>query len=202
FRRGARANERKLAREPPPKGGIEPAAVGFGTLKGRLPWPTEGRIVTGFGAQVHPRFGTRTFRNGVDIEAAVGRDVSAVHAGHVVYTGWFKGYGNLIIVDHGNEYYTLYATSPRSRRKRATTCDRGSGSEPSAIQAPSRGRGSTSRCAIKADPSTRNSGSGRAARGADKGNPMKKACVSGSLLVVLTRSLGGAVPGQGRAACA
>jgi septal ring factor EnvC (AmiA/AmiB activator) len=45
----------------------------------------------------------------VDIEAAVGRDVTAVHAGHVVYTGWFKGYGNLIIVDHGNEYYTLYA---------------------------------------------------------------------------------------------
>ena len=58
---------------------------------------------------MHPRFGTRTFRNGVDIEAAVGREVLAVHAGHVMYTGWFKGYGNLIIVDHGNEYYTLYA---------------------------------------------------------------------------------------------
>ncbi len=67
------------------------------------------KIVTGYGAQVHPRFGTRTFRNGVDIEAAVGREVLAVHAGHVIYTGWFKGYGNLIIVDHGNEYYTLYA---------------------------------------------------------------------------------------------
>jgi len=109
FIRELQAKQRKLAKVPPPKGGIEPPAVGFGTLKGRLPWPTEGRIVTGFGAQVHPRFGTRTFRNGVDIEAAVGRDVSAVHAGHVIYTGWFKGYGNLIIVDHGNEYYTLYA---------------------------------------------------------------------------------------------
>lgn len=109
FIRELQAKQRRLAKIPPPKGGIEPPAVGFGTLRGRLPWPTEGKIVTGFGAQVHPRFGTRTFRNGVDIEAAVGREVLAVHGGHVIYTGWFKGYGNLIIVDHGNEYYTLYA---------------------------------------------------------------------------------------------
>ena len=109
FIRELQAKQRRLARIPPPKGGIEPPAVGFGALRGRLPWPTEGKIVTGFGAQVHPRFGTRTFRNGVDIEAAVGREVAAVHGGHVIYTGWFKGYGNLIIVDHGNEYYTLYA---------------------------------------------------------------------------------------------
>ena len=109
FIRELQAKQRKLARIPPPKGGIEAPAIGFGALKGRLPWPTEGKIVTGFGAQVHPRFGTRTFRNGVDIEAAVGREVLAVHGGHVIYTGWFKGYGNLIIVDHGNDYYTLYA---------------------------------------------------------------------------------------------
>ena len=110
FIRELQAKQRRLAKvPPPPRGGIEAPTVGFGSLKGRLPWPTEGRIVTGFGAQVHPRFGTRTFRNGVDIEAAVGREVAAVHAGHIVYTGWFKGYGNLIIVDHGNEYYTLYA---------------------------------------------------------------------------------------------
>jgi len=115
FIRELQAKQRKLAKVPPPKGGIEPPAVGFGTLKGRLPWPTEGRIVTGYGAQVHPRFGTRTFRNGVDIEAAAGREVTAVHSGHVVYTGWFKGYGNLIIVDHGGEYFTLYAHAANIR---------------------------------------------------------------------------------------
>jgi septal ring factor EnvC (AmiA/AmiB activator) len=109
FIRELQARQRKLAKVPPPKAGVEPPGVGFGTLRGRLPWPTEGRIVTAFGAQVHPRFGTRTFRNGVDIEAAEGRNVTAVYAGHVIYTGWFKGYGNLIILDHGNEYYTLYA---------------------------------------------------------------------------------------------
>ena len=109
FIRALQAKQRKLARLPPPRGGIETPDVGFGKLRGRLPWPTEGRITTAFGAQVHPRFGTRTFRNGVDIEAAEGREVAAVYAGHVVYTGWFKGYGNLIILDHGGEYYTLYA---------------------------------------------------------------------------------------------
>jgi len=109
FIRGLQAKQRRLARVPPPKGGIATPGVGFGSLRGRLPWPTEGRITAAFGAQVHPRFGTRTFRNGVDIEANEGRDVAAVYGGHVIYTGWFKGYGNLIILDHDNEYYTLYA---------------------------------------------------------------------------------------------
>jgi septal ring factor EnvC (AmiA/AmiB activator) len=110
FIRDLQAKQRRVAKIPPAKPGMEiPPTVGFGTLRGRLPWPTEGRVVSAYGAQVHPRFGTRTFRNGVDIEASEGRDVTAVFAGHVVYTGWFKGYGNLIILDHDNEYYTLYA---------------------------------------------------------------------------------------------
>lgn len=108
FVKELQARQRRLARVPPP-GEVAPPGVGFGSLRGRLPWPTEGRIVTAFGPQVHPRFGTRTFRNGVDIEALEGADVTAVYPGQVVYTGWFKGYGNLIILDHGNDYYTLYA---------------------------------------------------------------------------------------------
>jgi septal ring factor EnvC (AmiA/AmiB activator) len=103
------ARQRRVAKAPPPGPGIELPGVGFGTLRGRLPWPTDGRVVAPFGAQVHPRFGTRTFRSGIDIEAEEGTGVAAVYGGHVVYTGWFKGYGNLIILDHGNEYYTLYA---------------------------------------------------------------------------------------------
>jgi septal ring factor EnvC (AmiA/AmiB activator) len=101
--------QRRVAKAPAPRSGIEPPGIGFGTLRGRLPWPADGKIVAAYGAQVHPRFGTRTFRNGVDIEAAQGTDVGAVHGGHVVYTGWFKGYGNLIILDHGHDYFTLYA---------------------------------------------------------------------------------------------
>jgi septal ring factor EnvC (AmiA/AmiB activator) len=110
FIKDLQTRQRRVAKVPPPKGGIEPpTGPGFGTLRGRLPWPTDGRIVTAFGAQVHPRFGTRTFRNGIDIEALGGTDVASVYPGHVLYTGWFKGYGNLIILDHGNDYFTLYA---------------------------------------------------------------------------------------------
>jgi septal ring factor EnvC (AmiA/AmiB activator) len=110
FIRELQAKQRRLAKVPPPRApGAPGPAVGFGTLRGRLPWPTDGKIVADFGPQVHPRFGTRTFRSGVDIEAAEGTGVAAVAPGHVVYTGWFKGYGNLIILDHDNEYYTLYA---------------------------------------------------------------------------------------------
>jgi septal ring factor EnvC (AmiA/AmiB activator) len=109
FIKELQARQRRVAKAPPPGPGLEPPGVGFGGLRGRLPWPADGRVASPFGAQVHPRFGTRTFRSGIDIEADEGTGVAAVHAGHVVYTGWFKGYGNLIILDHGNEYYTLYA---------------------------------------------------------------------------------------------
>jgi septal ring factor EnvC (AmiA/AmiB activator) len=109
FIRDLQAKQRRLAKIPPPRAPGETPVVGFGGLRGRLPWPTGGRIVSAFGPQVHPRFGTKTFRNGVDIEAAEGTDVAAVYPGQVIYTGWFKGYGNLIILDHGHEYYTLYA---------------------------------------------------------------------------------------------
>jgi murein hydrolase activator len=110
FIRDLQARQRRVAKIPPPKGApAETPAVGFGASRGRLPWPTDGRVIAAFGAQKHPRFGTRTFRNGVDIEAVEGRDVTAVYTGQVIYTGWFKGYGNLVILDHDNDYYTLYA---------------------------------------------------------------------------------------------
>jgi murein hydrolase activator len=105
--RSLQERQRQAARTPaPPKPG---GPAGFATLRGELPWPTQGRLVASYGAQIHPRFGTRTFRNGIDIEAGEGSEIAAVYGGRVVFTGWFKGYGNLIILDHGNEYYTLYA---------------------------------------------------------------------------------------------
>ncbi len=112
--RDLQARQRRVAKLPPGKA-VEPPAVGFGALRGSLPWPTEGRVVGEFGEQVHPRFGTRTFKRGIDIEAGDGSGIVAVYAGHVVYTGWFKGYGNLIILDHGNDYYTLYAHAAEIR---------------------------------------------------------------------------------------
>src|SRR6185369_10678960 len=91
------------------------SGTGFASLRGRLAWPADGRVVGEYGAQVHPRFGTKTFRNGIDIDVAEGTNITAVAAGQVLYTGWFRGYGNLIIVDHGGEYYTLYAHASNIR---------------------------------------------------------------------------------------
>jgi len=86
-----------------------PTGPGFASLRGRLAWPADGRVVAEYGPQVNPRFGTKTFRNGIDIEATEGSNIVSVFPGQIVYTGWFRGYGNLIIVDHGGEYYTVYA---------------------------------------------------------------------------------------------
>jgi septal ring factor EnvC (AmiA/AmiB activator) len=112
--RELQARQRRVAVKPQPTRprtgpGEEPSGHGFAATRGRLMWPAEGRVVGEFGTQVHPRFGTKTFRNGVDIEVPEGTDITAVYPGHVVFTGWFRGYGNMIIVDHGGEYYTLYA---------------------------------------------------------------------------------------------
>jgi septal ring factor EnvC (AmiA/AmiB activator) len=77
--------------------------------KGQLAWPLAGRIITSFGLQKHPVFNTFVMNNGVEI--APGKDkalILAVHAGKVVYADYFQGYGNLLIVDHGMMYYTLY----------------------------------------------------------------------------------------------
>ena len=77
--------------------------------KGRLPWPLEGRVITPFGFEQHPDFKTIVMNKGVEISPGQDRSlILAVHAGKVVYADYFQGYGNLLIVDHGMTYYTLY----------------------------------------------------------------------------------------------
>lgn len=76
--------------------------------KGSLPWPITGRLVTRFGLQRHPRFNTTTMNNGVEISPRKDMFVKCIHPGTVAYTDHFQGYGNLIIIDHGMSYYTLY----------------------------------------------------------------------------------------------
>ncbi|MBI4715908.1 MAG: peptidoglycan DD-metalloendopeptidase family protein [Nitrospirae bacterium] len=82
--------------------------AGFAREKGKLPWPLEGRVVGAYGPQKHPEFGTVVERKGVDIAAASGAEIHAVFAGTVVFSDWLKGYGRMVIVDHGGKYYTVY----------------------------------------------------------------------------------------------
>jgi septal ring factor EnvC (AmiA/AmiB activator) len=81
----------------------------FAALKGNLPWPTAGTVASAFGRQEHPKFRTVTYNRGIEISAAMGRPVLAVYDGTVLYADWFRGYGRLVILDHGGGYFTLYA---------------------------------------------------------------------------------------------
>lgn len=81
----------------------------FASLKGRLPWPTAGTLASAFGRQAHARYKTVTFNHGIEIDAPERQTISAVSGGTVLYGDWFKGYGRLIVLDHGEGYYTVYA---------------------------------------------------------------------------------------------
>ena len=83
--------------------------VPFYEKKGKLPWPLSGRIVTRFGLERHRQFKTIVMNNGIEIAPGDEQSlVRAVHAGKVVFADSFQGYGNLVIIDHGMNYYTLY----------------------------------------------------------------------------------------------
>ena len=82
---------------------------GFRAARSRLPWPVSGIVVFGYGRGTDPVFGTPVFRNGIYIKTAAGATVRSVFSGKVVFANWFKGYGQLVIINHGGGYNSLYA---------------------------------------------------------------------------------------------
>ena len=79
----------------------------FASLRERLSPPVDAPIATSFGRVVDAEFKTETFRSGVEFDAPLGAAVEAVAAGQVRFAGWFRGYGKLVILDHGDEYFTI-----------------------------------------------------------------------------------------------
>jgi septal ring factor EnvC (AmiA/AmiB activator) len=77
--------------------------------KGQLIWPVPGKLRVGFGTSRHGELGTLIESHGFDIEAAVGTPVRAAASGKVIFANSLRGYGKLLILDHGRKYYTLYA---------------------------------------------------------------------------------------------
>ncbi|HET8648369.1 MAG TPA: peptidoglycan DD-metalloendopeptidase family protein, partial [Vicinamibacteria bacterium] len=90
------------------RGGRGHVAVPMGAFKGELPWPAPGRVRSAFGKHKHPKFDTYTVQNGIDLEVPADTPVHAVHEGTVVFADRFRGYGLLVIVEHGR-HHTLYA---------------------------------------------------------------------------------------------
>jgi len=85
----------------------QPAGPSFASLRTRLEPPVEAPIATSFGRVVDAEFKTATFQSGVEFDAPLGTAVEAVAAGQVRFAGWFRGYGKLVILDHGDEYFTI-----------------------------------------------------------------------------------------------
>lgn len=81
----------------------------FADYRGSLLPPVPGKVLSRFGRSVNQRFGTVTFNNGVEFAAQPGDRIEAVYGGVVIFADRFKGYGNLLIIDHGDNFYTLYA---------------------------------------------------------------------------------------------
>ena len=77
----------------------------FTTVRGKLPWPVNGRLIARFGS---PRGDTRSKWDGVLISSQAGTQVRAIHPGRVVFADWLRGAGLLVIVDHGDGYLSLY----------------------------------------------------------------------------------------------
>ena len=81
--------------------------------------PVQGRISSPFGYRTHPIFKSRTFHSGIDIAAPHGTPIKAANAGKVIYSGWYGGYGKVVILDHGSctgqPTTTLYAHMSRQK---------------------------------------------------------------------------------------
>lgn len=86
-----------------------PVGPPFRSLRGRLPPPVAAPVARDFGRVVDSEFRTATFRKGVEFDAPAGAPVSGVAGGAVRFAGRFRGYGNLVILDHGDAYFTVYA---------------------------------------------------------------------------------------------
>ena len=97
------ARRRTLASRP------KPMPVPSRGAKGALPWPADGQVVSFFGRQKHPTFNTYVQRKGIEIRTKEGSLIHAVMPGAVVYADWLKGYGLVIILDHANGFFSLYA---------------------------------------------------------------------------------------------
>ena len=76
---------------------------------GRFAWPIQGKITSQFGTRVHPVFKTKITHTGLDIAAPKGTPIKAADPGEVLYTGWMRGYGQVVIIDHGANLTTVYA---------------------------------------------------------------------------------------------
>ncbi len=102
-----------------------PDNLGFAAQKGRLAPPVPGTVTTLFGKSVQAKFGITTFANGIDIKTAPGTEITAIYDGKVIYAKFLRGYGNLLIIDHGQQYLSLVSRAAKFFKDEGDTVTRG-----------------------------------------------------------------------------
>ena len=100
-----------------------PVALPLRPFRGDLEPPVAGEVALPFGRQQQTRFGTTIIRNGIEISAREGSLVKAVHEGQVAFADTFTGFGNLVILDHGGQSYSLYGYLSSLAVERGTHVD-------------------------------------------------------------------------------
>lgn len=106
--RKASARMQKIIRQSERRRSSRYSGTDFRRFKGKLPWPVTGEVAIPYGTQKDPRFNTPVFRNGIYIDSDEKSIATSVHGGKVVFADWFEGYGQLVIVNHGKGYHSLY----------------------------------------------------------------------------------------------
>jgi septal ring factor EnvC (AmiA/AmiB activator) len=117
-RRKLSSRHEKPGSRPKPLAELPPVPDrGFATQKGRMSLPVRGEVVETYGKHKHPEFNSYTFSKGVSISAGAGSDIKSIYDGSVIFADYFKGYGNMIIIDHGGGYFSLYAHASKILKK-------------------------------------------------------------------------------------
>lgn len=109
------------------RAGTSPAMAGdsFSNHRGRLMIPVKGDIISTFGPSTSGDYKSFTFQKGIDIKVQRGEPVKSVFRGDVMFAQWLKGYGNLMIINHGDNYYTLYAHLDEMFKKKGDRVETG-----------------------------------------------------------------------------
>lgn len=102
-----------------------PAGAGLDGLRGKLEWPVKGEVTSAFGKFKHPEFAVEVFRKGIEIDAPLGQEIKVIEKGRVVFADRLAGYGKMMIVDHGERFFTVYAHLSEILKKIGDEVERG-----------------------------------------------------------------------------
>ncbi|MDX1775036.1 MAG: peptidoglycan DD-metalloendopeptidase family protein [Desulfobulbales bacterium] len=93
---------------------------GFPALKGKLEPPVKGTVIITFKQKIKGKFDSSTISGGIDIRVEKNVDIKAVYEGKVIHSGYLRGYGNLLIIDHGQQYFSLISRAAEFYKKEGT----------------------------------------------------------------------------------